>query len=106
MNKSNCYKKYGKEWSKELTENTRKHFETMFAGYVKHIGGKTERYAIDRTFLAMKKYSALIPEDQKDKRIFLFSFTEFNMLGDPKGMVFDTSFDSVDELIDDGWAVD
>ena len=106
MNKSNCYKKYGKEWSKELSDYTRKHLETMFAGYLKHIVGKTERYAIDRTFLAMKKYAALIPEDQKGKRIFLFGFTEFNMLGDSKGMVFDIAYDSVDDLIDDGWAVD
>ena len=104
--KSNCYKKYGKEWSKELTEYTRKHFETMFAGYMKHIGDKDERYAIDSTFLAMKKYAALIPEEEKGKRIFLFSFSEFNMLGDPKGMAFDVAYNSVDELIDEGWAVD
>ena len=104
--KSNCYKKYGKEWSRELTESRRKHFETMFAGYMKHIGDKDERYAIDSTFLAMKKYAALIPEEEKGKRIFLFSFMEFNMLGDPKGMVFDVAYNSVDEMIDDGWAVD
>ena len=42
MNKSNCYKKYGKEWSKELADYTMKHLETMLTGYVKHIGGKTE----------------------------------------------------------------
>ncbi len=106
MKRSNCYKKNGKEWSKELTEYTRTHLETMFSGYMKHIGDKDERYAIDSTFLAMKKYAALIPEDQKGKRIFLFSFAEYNMLGDPKGMAFDIAYDSVDDLIDDGWAVD
>ena len=104
--KSNCYKKYGKEWSRELTEATRNQLETMFAGYMKHIGDKDERYAIDSTFLAMKKYAALIPEEEKGKRIFLFSFTEFNMLGDPKGMTFDVAYESVEDLIDDGWAVD
>lgn len=106
MKRSNCRKKYGKEWSKELTEYTRNHLETMFSGYMKHIGYKDERYAVDSTFLAMKKYAALIPEDQKGKRIFLFSFTEYNMLGDPKGMAFDIAYDSIEELIDDGWAVD
>ena len=106
MKRSNCFKKYGKEWSKELTGYTRNHLEAMFSGYMKHIGDKDERYAIDSTFLAMKKYAALIPEDQKGKRIFLFSFKEYNMLGDPKGMVFDIAYDSIDELIDDGWAVD
>ena len=40
------------------------------------------------------------------QRIFLFSFAECNILGDPKGMVFDIAYDSVDDLIDDGWAVD
>ena len=104
--KSNCYRKYGREWSFVLTEATRKQFENMFAGYVKHIGNKDGKYAIDRTFLSMKKYEALIPEEEKEKRIFLFSFTEFNILGDPKGMVFDMAYDSVDGMIDDGWAVD
>ncbi len=104
--KSNCYKKYGKEWSGELREDTRNHLDTMFAGYIKHISNKGSRYAIDKTFLAMKKYAALIPETEKEKRIILFSFTEFNILGDPKGMVFDVAYNSVDEMIDDGWAVD
>lgn len=104
--KSNCFKKYGREWSTTLIDATRKQFENMFSGYLKHIGNKDGRYAIDRTFLAMKKYAALIPEEEKDKRIFLFSFSEFNILGDPKGMVFDIAYNSVDEMIDDGWAVD
>ena len=82
------------------------HLETMFSGYMKHIGYKDERYAVGSTFLVMKKYAALIPEDQKGKRIFLFSFAECNILGDPKGMVFDIAYDSVDDLIDDSWAVD
>lgn len=103
---SKCSQKYGKEWSKELIQSTRKHLESMFAGYVKHIGGKGSRYAIDRTFLAMKCYAALIPDSEKEKRLFLFSFTEFNYLGDPKGMAFDTAYDSVEEMIDDGWAID
>ena len=104
--KSNCYRKYGREWSMMLVDATRKQFETMFAGYLKHIASKSERYAIDRTFFALKKYSELIPESENEKRIFLFSFGEFNILGDPSGMVFDIAYDSVDEMIDDGWAVD
>ena len=104
--KSNCYRKYGKEWSPTLVQATRNYFESMFAGYLKHIGNKDGRYAIDRTFLAMRKYAALVPEAENEKRIFLFSFSEFNILGDPSGMVFDIAYDSVDEMIDDGWAVD
>ena len=106
MKQSNCYRKYGREWSSVLTDATRKLFESMFSGYLKHIGNKAGRYAIDRTFLAMKKYAAMIPEEEKEKRIFLFSFTKFNMLGDPKGMVFDVAYNSVDEMIDDGWVID
>lgn len=106
MRKSKCFQKYGKEWSKELTESTRNYLESMFAGYVKHIGGKGFRYAIDRTFLAMRHYATLIPDSEKDRRLFLFSFTEFNILGDPKGIAFDVAYDSVDDMIDDGWAVD
>jgi len=104
--KSNCYMKYGREWSVVLVDATRKQFESMFSGYLKHIGNKGGRYAIDRTFLAMKKYAALIPEEEKEKRIFLFSFAEFYIMGDPKGMVFEIAYNSVDEMIDDGWAVD
>ena len=104
--KSNCYRKYGKEWSPTLVQATRNYFESMFAGYVKHIGDKDGRYAVDTTFMSLKKYAELIPSDEKDKRVFLFSFTAFNILGDPSGMTFDVAYDSVDEMIDDGWAVD
>ena len=106
MKNSKCFQKYGKEWSKELTRNTRNYLESMFAGYVKHIGGKGFRYAIDRTFLSMRHYAAMIPDSEKEKRIFLFSFTEFNKLGDPKDMAFDVAYNSVNDMIDDGWAVD
>ena len=103
---SNCFKKYGNEWSAELNKATRSHFENMFAGYLKHIADKGSRYAIDRTCFALKKYAALVPDEEKDKRIFLFTFTKFEILKDPEGMVFDVAYDSVDEMIDDGWAVD
>lgn len=104
--KSNCYRKYGREWSIGLTQATRNRFESMFSGYLKHIADKGSRYAIDRTFMSMKKYNAMIPDSEKDKRIFLFTFTKFEILKDPEGMVFDVAYDSVDEMIDDGWAVD
>ena len=103
---SNCFKKYGKEWSADLTKSTKMHFENMYAGYLKHIAGKGSRYAIDKTFFSMKKYASLIPEEDKEKRIFLFTFTKFEILKDPEGMVFDIAYNSVDEMIDDGWAVD
>ena len=104
--KSNCFKKYGKEWSAELTQATRDHFETTFSGYLKHIAGKGSRYAVDCTFFSKMKYAGLIPEEEMDKHIFLFTFTKFEILKDPEGLAFDVAYDSVDEMIDDGWAVD
>ena len=106
MKKSNCCKKYGKEWSPALVQATRDHFESMFAGYVKHIGDRDGRYAIDMTFISRKKYESLIPEAEREKRVFLFSFSKFELLKDPEGMVFDIAYDSIDEMIDDGWALD
>ena len=107
MKKSRCYQKYGREWSKELTNSTREYFSSMFMGPVKHIAGKGERYAIERSFLAMKVYASLIPEAVKDKSVFLFTFTEYNPFkGGAKGLAFDIAYDSVDDMIDDGWAVD
>lgn len=105
--KSECMKRYGREWSKELTETTREYFSEMFMGPVKHIAGKGSRYAVDRTFLIMKRYAELIPEAEKDKRVFLFAFKDFNPLtGGVTGLAFDTAYESVDDMIDDGWAVD
>ena len=104
--KSNCYRKYGKEWSAMLVQATREHFENIFSGYLKHIAGKGARFAIDMSFFSMKKYAAMIPDAEKDKRLFLFTFTKFEILNDPEGMAFDVAYDSVDEMIDDGWAVD
>ena len=104
--KSNCYNKYGRVWSVMLTQATRDHFEKMFAGYVKHIGQKGERYAINSTLYNMKDYAALIPEAEMEKRIFLFTFTKFEILKDPEGLAFDAAYTSIDEMLDDGWAVD
>lgn len=105
--KSECMKRYGREWSKELTETTREYFSEMFMGPVKHIAGKGSRYAVDRTVLVMKRYAELIPEAEKDKRVFLFTFKDFNPLtGGVTDFAFDTAYESVDEMIDDGWAVD
>lgn len=105
MKKSKCFQKYGKEWSQELTRTTRNYLESMFAGYVKHIGGKGFRYAIDRTLLKMDEYTALIPENEMNKKIFLFTLAESDTLGH-QDMTFDMAYDSVDDMIDDGWAVD
>jgi len=105
MKKSKCFQKYGKEWSKELTRTTRNYFEYIFAGYVKHIGGKGFRYAIDRVILKMNGYTSLIPEDEMNKKIFLFTLSESDTLGH-RDMTFDVAYDSADDLVDDGWAID
>ena len=104
---SKCMKKYGREWSKELTNTTREFFSSMFMGPVKHICGRGERYAVDRSFLSMKTYAALVPAEEKDKSIFLFTFKDYNpFLGGATGLAFDVAYESVDDMIDDGWAVD
>lgn len=105
--KSECMKRYGREWSKELTNTTREFFSEMFMGPVKHIAGKGSRYAIERSFLSMKKYAELIPEAEMSKSVFLFNFKDYNPFsGGVTGLAFDTAYESVDDMIDDGWAVD
>ena len=107
MKKSKCFQTYGREWSKELTNTTREYFSSMFMGPVKHIAGKGERYAVERTFLAMKAYALLVPEEERGKDVFLFTFTEYNPFkSGAKGLAFDVAYDSVEDMIDDGWAVD
>ena len=105
--KSECMKRYGREWSEELTKTTREYFSSMFMGPVKHICGKGERYAVERSFLSMKAYAALVPEEEKSKTIFLFTFKDYNpFLGGATGLAFDMAYESVEDMIDDGWAVD
>ena len=50
----------------------------------------------------MKAYAALIPESEKEKAVFLFTFTEYNPFkGGAKGLAFDVAYDSVEDMIEE-----
>ena len=55
----------------------------------------------------MKKYAELIPEEEMNKSVFLFNFKDYNPFsGGVTCLAFDTAYESADDMIDDGWAVD
>ncbi len=93
---SKCLDRYGREWSKDLQDTTRTYFRDIRKGFVKHISGTDSRYAIASDSVQHEP----IPVSEAGKGIFLFSLKESS------GLVFDVAYDSVDEMIDDGWAVD
>ncbi|MCR5731676.1 MAG: hypothetical protein K6G51_01885 [Sphaerochaetaceae bacterium] len=103
---SKCKEKYGREWSASLNESTRDHFEKWGFGLVKHIGKIDARYAINVNLFGEDKLRAEVPEADRDKDIFLYTFTDYDFLLGPKGLKYYMAYDTIEDLIDDGWAID
>ena len=108
MLKSKCYQKYGEEWSKGLTETTRKHMEGIGTGFVKHIEGRCGRIAFtNKAFdFDFEKYMKLIPESELSRKVFIVALQENCLLDTAPGSAFDCAYDSVQDMIDDGWVLD
>ena len=106
MKKSKCFQTYGREWSNELTETTKKHMESVGAGFVKHITGKTGRIAFTQASGGFERYAKLIPESELSKEVLLLALKDSYPAGRTIRTVFECTYDSIQDMIDDGWAVD
>ena len=106
MEKSKCFQKYGSEWSKELTETTKNHMATVGAAFVKHITGKSGRIAFTRASGGFERYAKMIPESELSKEVLLLALRDSFPAGMTIRTVFECTYDSIQDMIDDGWAVD
>lgn len=108
MRKSKCFQKYGAEWSKSLTEMTKEYMEGLGTGFVKHINGRCGRIAFTRNAFDFdfEKYSKLIPASELSKEVFIVALQEGFPLDVSVATAFDCAYESVQDMIDDGWALD
>lgn len=97
---SKCKEKYGKEWSKELTQTTRQYFEDFKPGIFKHIGGNPYCLVLDTTVFKGDEDEKEIMEGLPDYHGERYIFQDAN-----EGEYINY-YNTVDEIIDDGWAVD
>ncbi len=95
-----------KKWSEGLIKATKEHFYRMGFGLVKHIDGKDSLYALDTDMFGLGKLKEITPEAEQDKQVFLYSFKDYNMFKGPTEPKFEKAYESIDDMIDDGWAVD
>lgn len=96
-----CFEKYGNEWSEELTKVTRELLAESPLVMMKNIDRKRFAAFVDLVVLGEPKaasYRAAFPESYNNERYFLR-----NLKGGEKPFLF---YNSIDEIIDDGWAAD
>ena len=108
MSDSKCFQKYGNEWSRSLTEMTKEHMKGIGTGYVKHITGIWGRIAFTRSAFGSDfgKQTKLIPESELSNEVFIVALPDSRPLYKATGPVFDCAYPSVQDMIDDGWALD
>lgn len=91
-------------WSDELIKCTKENFGGLCPVYMKYGGddksSPTSTLGFGKDSYRLDKDS--IPESERDKECFLF---ELNKQDDGK-LKFYKAYSSVDEMIDDGWAID
>ena len=92
-------------WSDTLTQYTRENFGGSCPVYMKY-GGDDKNYpfpavGFGKDSLMLDK--DLIPESERDKECFIFDYGNMQANGKPR---FYKGYSSVDEMIDDGWAID
>ncbi len=85
-----------KKWSDELVAYTRDHFGDLRATCLKNINGG---YAVayDSSLFIPDRVKASVPEAEKGKRF---------ILSEHKTGAFVAAYDSLEDLIDAGWALD
>ena len=108
MDRSKCFEKYGNEWSQGLTNLTRQHMDGIGTGFVKHITGKWGRIAFTRKAFEsdFEKFSKIIPSAELSKEVFVVALPDSRPLFAAAGPEFECAYGCVQDMIDDGWAVD
>ncbi len=90
-------------WSEELQKMTIEHFGEAEATMLKAVVNGKYAFALgfDRNLFITDKAEVLIPENEKDKRYFIFTMDDSR-----KPVSFIKAYDFVEDLVKDGWAID
>ena len=90
-------------WSEELKKMTTEHFGDFGATILKTVVKGKYSYAIgfDKKLYISDKAESIIPETEKDKRYFIFT-----MDGSRNPISFIKAYDFIEDLVEDGWAID
>lgn len=90
-------------WSEELQKMTIEHFGDFGETILKTVENGRYSYAVgfDRNIYITDEAESLIPESEKDKRYFIFA------MDDSRNPVsFIKAYDFIEDLVEDGWAID
>ena len=90
-------------WSEELQKMTIEHFGDFGETILKTVENGRYSYAVgfDRNLFITDEAESLIPESEKDKRYFIFT------MDDSRNPVsFIKAYDFIEDLVEDGWAID
>lgn len=90
-------------WSEELKKMTTEHFGDFGATILKTVVKGKYSYAIgfDKNLYISDKAESIIPETEKDKRYFIFT-----MDSSRTPISFIKAYDFIEDLVEDGWAID
>lgn len=75
---------------------------------LKHIAHRKACYVVKNGRFGMKAIpeNSLVPPEYQNYVYWLFTVEDYSPLSGPVGLEFSTAYKSLDDLIDDGWAVD
>lgn len=105
---SKCFKKYGKEWSKEARKATLNYFGNLPDTPLKHIVNKQACVGYSKLITIPLYAKEVMPEEceKSEDIIFLFTFEKFSIFTGPTGLKFYNSYPSLEAMMDDGWVID
>lgn len=90
-------------WSEELRRMTIEHFGDFGAAILKTVVNGKYSFSVgfDRNIYITDSAESLIPESEKDKRYFIFTMDDCS-----RPAAFLKAYDFIENLVDDGWAID
>ena len=90
-------------WSEELKKMTIEHFGDFGETILKTVAKGKYSYAVgfDRNLYITDKAEFLIPENEKDKRHFIFTMDDSR-----NPISFIKAYDFIEDLVEDGWIID
>lgn len=90
-------------WSEELKKMTIKHFGETGMAMLKTVVKGKYAFAVgfDKNLYIPEEAESLIPGREKDKRYFIFTMDDSR---NPESFI--KAYDFIEDLVEDGWAID